>query len=85
MAEEGEVSIDTHVVKNPQCGCCNAWIEILAGEGFYVTKEDRSSSEPAAFKVERSKLQKRKILMVEAIYHSRHFGRGRVTEELHTD
>ena len=43
---------DIHVVKNPQCGCCNAWIEILEGEGFNVTTEDRAGSNLAAFKVE---------------------------------
>jgi hypothetical protein len=43
---------DIHVVKNPQCGCCNAWIEILEGKGFDVTTEDRSNSDLAAFKVE---------------------------------
>ena len=34
-------STDIHVVKNPQCGCCNAWIEILTDKGFNVTTEDR--------------------------------------------
>ncbi len=43
---------DIHVVKNPQCGCCNAWIEILEGDGFNVTTEDRSNSELAVFKSE---------------------------------
>ena len=43
---------DIHVVKNPQCGCCNAWIEILEGDGFNVTTEDRSNSELAVFKFE---------------------------------
>jgi hypothetical protein len=43
---------DIHVVKNPQCGCCNAWVEILEGDGFNVTSEDRSNSELAAFKIE---------------------------------
>ena len=43
---------DIHVVKNPQCGCCNAWIEILEGKGFNVTTEDRSNSDLAAFKFE---------------------------------
>ena len=43
---------DIHVVKNPQCGCCNAWIEILKGDGFNVTTEDRSNSELAVFKSE---------------------------------
>ena len=47
-----EAGTNIHVVKNPQCGCCNAWIEILAGEGFNVTTEDRAGSNLAAFKVE---------------------------------
>ena len=47
-----EAGTNIHVVKNPQCGCCNAWIEILAGEDFNVTTEDRSSSELAVFKSE---------------------------------
>jgi hypothetical protein len=47
-----EAGTNIHVVKNPQCGCCNAWIEILEGEGFSVTNEDRSGSLLASFKVE---------------------------------
>ena len=41
-----------HVVKNPQCGCCNAWIEILKDDGFNVTTEDHSNSKLAVFKSE---------------------------------
>jgi hypothetical protein len=29
-----------HVLKDPNCGCCTAWIEILQGEGFSVTTEE---------------------------------------------
>ena len=47
-----DAGTNIHVVKNPQCGCCNAWIEILEGDGFNVTTEDRSNSELAAFKSE---------------------------------
>ena len=43
---------DIHVVKNPQCGCCNAWIEILKDKGFNVTTEDRSGSLLTEFKIE---------------------------------
>ena len=43
---------DIHVVKNPQCGCCNAWIKILETEGFGVTTEDSSSSLLTEFKIE---------------------------------
>lgn len=28
-----------HVLKDPNCGCCSAWIEILEREGFRVTTE----------------------------------------------
>jgi hypothetical protein len=28
-----------HVVKDPDCGCCGAWIEILQQDGFAVTTE----------------------------------------------
>lgn len=28
-----------HVLKDPNCGCCTAWIEILKEEGFTVTTE----------------------------------------------
>ena len=47
-----EAGTNIHVVKNPQCGCCNAWIEILKDDGFNVTTEDRSNSELAVFKSE---------------------------------
>ena len=47
-----DTGTNIHVVKNPQCGCCNAWIEILEGKGFNVTTEDRSNSDLAAFKFE---------------------------------
>ena len=41
-----------HVVKNPQCGCCNAWIKILKDKGFNVTTEDRSGSFLTELKIE---------------------------------
>jgi len=28
-----------HVMKDPNCGCCSAWIEILQSDGFLVTTE----------------------------------------------
>ena len=28
-----------HVMKDPNCGCCSAWIEILQNAGFAVTTE----------------------------------------------
>ena len=47
-----EAGTNIHVVKNPQCGCCNAWIEILTDKGFNVTTEDRSGSLLTEFKIE---------------------------------
>jgi len=29
-----------HVMKDPNCGCCRAWMEILQDNGFAVTSED---------------------------------------------
>lgn len=29
-----------HVLKDPNCGCCSAWIEILESHGFEVTTEN---------------------------------------------
>ena len=52
VALADDTTNDIHVVKNPQCGCCNAWIEILEVDGFNVTTEDRSNSELAVFKSE---------------------------------
>ena len=52
MALADETLMDIHVVKNAQCGCCNAWIKILRAKGFNVTTENRSRDGLAAFKVE---------------------------------
>ena len=52
VALADDTTNDIHVVKNPQCGCCNAWIEILKDDGFNVTTEDRSNSGLAVFKFE---------------------------------
>ena len=43
---------DIHVIKNPQCGCCTAWIKILTDKGFNVTSEDHSGSFLTEFKIE---------------------------------
>ena len=48
----GSNNPEIHVVKNPQCGCCNAWIKILKGKGFNVTTEDRSGGLLTKFKIE---------------------------------
>jgi hypothetical protein len=31
---------EIHVLKDPNCGCCSAWIEILESDGFEVTTEN---------------------------------------------
>jgi hypothetical protein len=36
MAQAGPA---IHVLKDPNCGCCTAWIEILRADGFTVTTE----------------------------------------------
>jgi hypothetical protein len=33
-----------HVLKDPNCGCCSAWIEILEQDGFAVTTENSAGT-----------------------------------------
>jgi hypothetical protein len=35
-----QVSSTIHVLKDRNCGCCTAWVEILSADGFEVTTED---------------------------------------------
>jgi hypothetical protein len=39
MALTQGAGLAIHVMKDPNCGCCTAWIEILESEGFNVTTE----------------------------------------------
>ncbi|TFL19469.1 DUF411 domain-containing protein [Jannaschia formosa] len=34
-----QTSLGIHVLKDPNCGCCEAWVRILQAEGFEVTTE----------------------------------------------
>ena len=36
-----------HVLKDPNCGCCTAWIEILEREGFTVDRGELRDSADA--------------------------------------
>lgn len=40
-----------HVLKDPDCGCCTAWIEILENEGFAVTVEPSAGTELSRYKI----------------------------------
>ncbi|MDO8883712.1 MAG: DUF411 domain-containing protein [Pseudotabrizicola sp.] len=42
--------LSIHVVKDPGCPCCNAWIGHLRDNGFAVSFEERSIEDLAAFK-----------------------------------
>ena len=41
-----------HVVKDPGCGCCSAWIEILQQAGYSVTTEAREGDAMVDYKIE---------------------------------
>ena len=41
-----------HVLKDPNCGCCSAWIEILENDGFAVTTEPRAGNLLMRYKLE---------------------------------
>ena len=49
-----EDDLSIHVVKDPGCPCCNAWIGHLRENGFAVSFEDRSIEELATFKRQQS-------------------------------
>jgi hypothetical protein len=41
-----------HVLKDPNCGCCGAWVEILQSEGFDVTVEGSMGTLLARYKLD---------------------------------
>ncbi len=41
-----------HVLKDPNCGCCSAWVEILENDGFVVTSEPSAGPLLMRFKIE---------------------------------
>lgn len=42
-----------HVLKDPNCGCCTAWVEILQAGGFQVTTENSLGTALTRFKIDR--------------------------------
>ncbi len=42
-----------HVLKDPNCGCCSAWVEILQQDGFSVTTEHEFGMLIARHKLEK--------------------------------
>lgn len=47
-----------HVLKDPNCGCCSAWMEILANEGFDVTMQNSTGTALFRYKLENGIPQK---------------------------
>ena len=41
-----------HVMKDPNCGCCSAWIEILENDGFAVTTESNAGAALMRYKLD---------------------------------
>ncbi|MGC8202577.1 DUF411 domain-containing protein [Aliiroseovarius sp. PTFE2010] len=41
-----------HVLKDPNCGCCGAWVEVLQSEGFDVTVEASMGTLLARYKLD---------------------------------
>ncbi|MHA7851259.1 DUF411 domain-containing protein [Roseovarius sp.] len=41
-----------HVLKDPNCGCCGAWIEIMQAEGFEVTTETSFGTALSRYKLD---------------------------------
>jgi len=43
---------EIHVLKDPNCGCCGAWVEVLQSEGFDVTVEASMGTLLARYKLD---------------------------------
>lgn len=41
-----------HVLRDPNCGCCSAWVEILQADGFDVTVEESMGTALARYKLD---------------------------------
>lgn len=46
-------TLQLHVFKDPNCGCCSAWIDILEQDGFRVTTEARTNGALVQEKIKR--------------------------------
>jgi hypothetical protein len=52
FAVHAETTLSIHVLKDPNCGCCTAWIDILKAAGFRVTTEARDGDALMRHKLE---------------------------------
>lgn len=50
---QAQTAPQMHVFKDPNCGCCTAWIEILEQDGFRITTEARTSGGLVQEKIKR--------------------------------
>ena len=50
---QAQTAPQMHVFKDPNCGCCSAWIEILEQDGFIITTEARTSGGLVQEKIKR--------------------------------
>lgn len=53
FAAFAQSSVAIHVLRDPGCGCCGAWIEILRKEGFHVTEERSFNSMLVRYKMDK--------------------------------
>lgn len=44
--------LEIHVMKDPNCGCCSAWIEILENDGLAVTTEQSAGTALMHYKLD---------------------------------
>ena len=53
FATFAQSSLSIHVRRDPGCGCCSSWIEILRKQGFPVTEERSSNSVLVRYKMDK--------------------------------
>ncbi|WP_199221321.1 DUF411 domain-containing protein [Maritimibacter sp. 55A14] len=53
IPSSGHAAVEAmHVLKDPNCGCCSAWIDMLESAGFRVTTEPSMGTALSRYKLE---------------------------------
>lgn len=50
-AQAQDLDLELHVMKDPGCGCCDAWIAILRQDGFAVTSDHLGPADLVRYKL----------------------------------
>ena len=65
-----------HVMKDPNCGCCSAWIEILESDGFAVTTEQSAGTALMRYKLDSGIPQEIQSKIFDPFFTTKEIGKG---------